>query len=247
MHAAILIGHGSLRADSGAAMIRLAARARAAGVAPLVAPAFLNYSRPTLPQALARCVARGAQEVVLLPYFLAPGWFVQTALPKQLDESLVAFPQLRARIAPPLGDHPALAALVRKRAEAALPNSSQDEPPALLLVAHGSPDPKANQPIAAVAERLRDGPYAAVTLCFLGLNEPLLGPAIDHQIAAGRRRLVVAPYFLQLGGHVAEDLPAIVGEARQRHPAATIALAEHLAYDPLVVEVLADRMRNCNP
>ncbi|HEU4322879.1 MAG TPA: sirohydrochlorin chelatase [Roseiflexaceae bacterium] len=244
MHAAILIGHGSLRADSGAAMIRLAARASAAGVAPLVAPAFLNYSRPTLPQALARCAARGAEEVVLLPYFLAPGWFVHTALPKLLGESLAAHPRLRARIAPPLGDHPALAALVHKRADAALAADGQSEAPALLLVAHGSPDPSANRPIAAVAERLRGGPYADVTLCFLGLNEPLLGPAIDAQAAAGHRRLVVVPYFLQLGGHVAEDLPAAITEARQRHPAATIALAEHLAYDPLLVEVLGERMRD---
>lgn len=244
MHAAILIGHGSLRANSGAAMIRLAARARAAGVAPLVASAFLNYHRPTLPEALARCVARGATEVVLLPYFLASGWFVHTALPKQLEEALVAYPGLRARIAAPLGDHPALAALVRKRAEAALPASVQGEPPALLLVAHGSPDPRANQPIAAIAERLRDGPFADVLLCFLGLNQPLLGPAIDAQVAADHHTLVVAPFFLQLGGHVAEDLPAVIAEARLRHPTTTIALAEHLAYDPLLVQVLADRMRD---
>src|SRR5207249_4127788 len=82
MRAVLLIGHGSLRPGSGAAMIRLAARARAAGVAPIVEAGFLNYSRPRFAQALARCAAKGAAEVVVQPYFLIPGKFVQEDLPR---------------------------------------------------------------------------------------------------------------------------------------------------------------------
>ena len=84
MRAVLLIGHGSLRPGSGAAMIRLAARAREAGVAPIVEAGFLNYSRPRFAQALARCIAQGATEVVVQPYFLIPGKFVQIDLPRAL-------------------------------------------------------------------------------------------------------------------------------------------------------------------
>ena len=39
-----------------------------------------------------------------------------------------------------------------------------------------------------------------------------------------------------------DDLPAIIAAARTRHPAATILLTEHLAFDRLLVSVIADRV-----
>ena len=317
MRAVILAGHGSLRRDSGAAMIRLAARAREAGVAPLVAAGFLNYSRPTLAEALARCMARGATEAVLVPYLLVPGHFARVALPRALTALRDAFPALSLTLADCLGEHPVLAELVIKRAEEAqgvrrqasgessegidqhlptleeaqgvrrqasgessegidqhLPTLEEaqgvrrqasgessegidqhlptlDEMPpshasgltphALLLMAHGSPDESANAPIARVAERVRaSGRFAAVRVAFLDLNAPAISVALD-ELATSSERIIALPYFLQLGGHVAEDLPALIAQARLRHPAVAIDLAPHLGYDPLLAQVVADR------
>jgi sirohydrochlorin cobaltochelatase len=61
-------------------------------------------------------------------------------------------------------------------------------------------------------------------------------------IGRGIRHVIAVPYFLQLGNHVKDDLPAIVAAGRARHPAATILLAEHLAYDRLLVAVIGDRV-----
>src|SRR5438067_13214310 len=52
VRAVMLVGHGSLRLGAGAAMIRLAERAQAARVAPIVGAGFLNYSRPTFGETL---------------------------------------------------------------------------------------------------------------------------------------------------------------------------------------------------
>ena len=109
-------------------------------------------------------------------------------------------------------------------------------------MAHGSPNPAANQPIEGVAERIRAaGRYAQVVVCYMELNHPSIPDAIDDLVARGARRLVAVPYFLQLGGHVAEDLPATIDAARRRHAATQISLAEHLGYDELLVQVIADR------
>jgi sirohydrochlorin ferrochelatase len=253
MRAVILVGHGSLRPGSGAAMIRLAARARAAGIAPLVAVGFLNYSRPLLGEALARCIARGASEVALLPYFLVPGRFVRADLPRALEDLRQQHSAIPLTLARCFEDHLALERLVLKRAEAlsTAPAPRQAREPlvegqhsALLIMAHGSPDPAANRPIEAIAERIRaGGSYAQVALSYMDLNRPRIGEAIDALVGQGLRRLVALPYFLQLGGHVAEDLPAIIAVARARHPTTMIDLAEHLAYDPLLLEVIADRAR----
>jgi len=113
----------------------------------------------------------------------------------------------------------------------------------LLIMAHGSPNPQSNAPIYAIAKRVRARrQYAAVTVCFMDLNKPSIADAIDGIVARGIRHIIAAPYFLQLANHVGEDLPAIIGAARERHPAATILLAEHLAYDRLLVSVIADRV-----
>jgi sirohydrochlorin cobaltochelatase len=236
-------------------MIRLAARAREAGVAPIVEAGFLNYSRPRFAQALERCIAQGATEVVVQPYFLIPGKFVQVDLPRALKTSQAAQPMARLSLAAPFGDHPAMAELVLKRAaagdcspSAALAPPHQrsgpgaDSQTALLLMAHGSPDPAANQPIEQVATRIRaGGRYHQVVVCYMDLNQPSISEAIDGLVAGGARRLVAVPYFLQLGGHVAEDLPATIEAARRRHGGAEIILAEHLGYDVLLVQVIAER------
>jgi sirohydrochlorin cobaltochelatase len=265
MRAVVLVGHGSLRPDAGAAMIRVAERAQAAGVAPIVCAGFLNYSQPTFGEALARCVMAGAADVIVQPYFLVPGKFVRDDLMRLAEAGRAAHPGVRIQVAQPFGDHPALAQLLLKRALEAdyiaahphiihrLPRPLEDgagwrplydlQRTGLLIMAHGSPRPESNAPIYAIARRVRARrQYAAVTVCFMDLNKPSIADAIDGMAARAISHMIAAPYFLQLGNHVSEDLPAIIGAARERHPAATILLAEHLAYDRLLVSVIADRV-----
>jgi len=264
--AVLLAGHGSLRSGAGAAMIRLAERAHQAGLAPIVTAGFLNYRRPTFAEALARCIQDGAQEVVVQPYFLVPGKFVREDLALLLESGRVAHPELCLRIAQPFGDHPALARLALKRAleadylaahpQIVLPGAPrlfdegatwrplyQRERTGLLLMAHGSPDAQANRPIYAVARRIRAyGRYAAVTVCFMDLNQPRIPDAVAALAERGITNIIAVPYFLHLGNHVVDDLPAIIAEARARHPACTLLLAEHLGYDRLLVSVIAERV-----
>ncbi len=265
VRAVMLVGHGSLRSGAGAAMIRLAERAQAARVAPIVSAGFLNYSQPTFGETLARCVESGASNVIIQPYFLVPGKFVREDLARLAEAGRLAHPGLSIQVAQPFGDHPALARLLLKRALeaeylAANPHIIHRLPrpleggagwrplhrlhrTGLLIMAHGSPHPESNAPIYGIAKRVRAcGRYAAVTVCFMDLNQPSIPDAIDDMTGRGIRHLIATPYFLQLGNHVKDDLPTIIAAARIRHPASTILLTEHLAYDRLLVSVIADRV-----
>lgn len=244
-HAVMLVGHGSLRLGSGASMIRLAGHLRAAGAAPITQAAFLNYTRPSVAEGVARCIARGADTITVLPYFLVPGWFVTSALPKQIRACQLAHPGVPIAQAAPLGDHPALARLVAQRAaEASQRHWQRPAPPhtALLMIAHGSPDGRNNRPIYQVAERVRaSGKFAHVAVCFMDLNAPSIGAAVEAAVGDGAQRVIAVPYFLQMGNHVAEDLPQLVGEAGARFPRTPVVLAEHLGYDRALLGPLADR------
>lgn len=236
MDAVLLIGHGSLHRGSGVAMIRLAARLREAGIAPLTGAGFLNYSQPRFRIALDRLVQHGATRLVVLPYFLVPGKFVRDDLARAVQAAQQQYPDRSIRLAEPFGCHEALAELVLKRA------SVDHQARGLMLLVHGSPHPESNEPVYELAALIEQrSHFERVGVAFLDLNAPLIGPAIDAWIAAGLTQIVAVPYFLQLGGHVREDLPAAIQAAQARHPQAIITLTEHLGYDRALIRVLADR------
>jgi sirohydrochlorin cobaltochelatase len=242
MQAVILIGHGSLRSASGTAMIRCAARLRARRLAPLTGAAFLNYSRPTLAETVARLYARGASRVLVQPYFLIDGVYVRHDLPALVAAVAAHYPGLPFTLAETLGSHPALVRLAAKRVQAAC--SAQPPtagPRGLLLMAHGTPLVEANAPLAVVAAQV-----AAATGCtvhavgYLDCNHPDISTALAGLAAAGVTQIVALPYFLHLGRNVREDLPALLAQARTARP--PILQAHHLDYDPLLVEAVAGRV-----
>ena len=61
-------------------------------------------------------------------------------------------------------------------------------------------------------------PGVAVEVGYLEMSEPPAGAVVDPLVAAGCRRVVVLPLMLLGAGHAKSDVPAVVVEARLRHP-----------------------------
>src|SRR5262245_46086417 len=117
-------------------------------------------------------------------------------------------------------------------------------PTAVLLIAHGSRRAEANADLEHVAETLRgQGDYVHVQPTYLELCEPDIVAGGGKCVATGARRVVVLPYFLAAGVHVAEDLTAARDELATRHPDVEFLLAEPLGRHPLLIDVVADRVR----
>jgi len=111
---------------------------------------------------------------------------------------------------------------------------------ALVVVAHGSRRAESNDEVRALTERLQvlAKGYDHVSCAFLELAEPLIPDGIAAAIAAGADEVVVLPYFLSMGRHVAEDIPGIVAESRRLHPQASIHIAPHLGSAPDLPDAL---------
>ena len=247
MQAVILVGHGSLKQASGAAMIRHAAEVRKRGLAPIATAGFLNFSRPTFAEAVERCLKKGATRILVQPYFLIPGYYVDVALAKLVKEERAKHPQLTLEQAKPFGDHPALAELVMKRLDELETSRSEAEEvkdTAVVVMAHGTPRPKANLFIERVAERVRaKRDYQNVTVAYMECNEPTIAEAIDEVVTADTKCILATPYFLQLGAHVQEDVPEEVHAAKARHPSVDIVLTQHLGFDALLMDVIEARIK----
>ena len=115
---------------------------------------------------------------------------------------------------------------------------------AVILFAHGSPVPEANQGIVELACRVQEGmPGAVVLPAFLDSAQPDLGATVAEAVRRGASRLVVMPYFLTVGLHLRRDLPRLIAEQRTRFPQVEILVSESLEGYAGMAEAVADRVR----
>ena len=114
--ALLLIAHGSRRAEANADLEHLAADLHRRSEYAHVQVSYLELAEPTITAGAELCVRAGADDVVMLPYFLSPGVHVTEDLTKAKADLAARFPAVTFRLAPPLGRHPLLAEIVRQRA-----------------------------------------------------------------------------------------------------------------------------------
>ena len=113
---------------------------------------------------------------------------------------------------------------------------------ALLIIAHGSPRPEANEDIRKIAQLIRErGRWDLVAIGYLDCNAPDIATAIDECVAGGVTELAVVPYFLHTGKHLLRDIPDALKLAAGRHRSLTITLGSHLGRQPEIIQVLRDR------
>jgi sirohydrochlorin cobaltochelatase len=113
----------------------------------------------------------------------------------------------------------------------------------ILLVGHGSREQPGNAEFLAFCEVVRPhlGPERVET-CFIELADPLVPESLDRCVALGARRVVVLPVILLAAGHVKVELPHELDEAKARHPGVEFLYGRHIGLDPLVIEVMSQRL-----
>lgn len=111
---------------------------------------------------------------------------------------------------------------------------------ALLLMAHGSPRPEANEDVRRVAELLREH-FAIVVVGYLDCNEPDIPAAIDQCVASGATTIAAVPYLLHSGKHFLIDMPELLDEGSKRHPGVEIRMGDYIGHMPQMADILRDR------
>ena len=99
MNALVLFSHGSLLCGAGEALDAHAERLREGGEWDMVEVGYLNYSEPRFADTVAKVAAAGATCVVVVPYFLVAGYFVQADLPRCLAAAREAHPHIEFVVA----------------------------------------------------------------------------------------------------------------------------------------------------
>jgi sirohydrochlorin ferrochelatase len=122
-------------------------------------------------------------------------------------------------------------------------SAAPDGTTAVVLIAHGSRAVAANEAHRAMAVDLQAGLGMPVRAAFLELADPLIPSAIHQTIQAGARKVLVLPYFLYPGRHLAQDIPELVAKTQLQHPVAELVVMEGFGADPAVIGLLAAQVR----
>ncbi|MEI5035029.1 sirohydrochlorin chelatase [Streptomyces sp. S1A(2023)] len=116
--------------------------------------------------------------------------------------------------------------------------------PTLLVIAHGSRDPRHAATVHALTERVRaKRPGLRVETAYLEFNAPSVPRVLERLAAEGADEIVALPLLLTRAFHAKTDIPSVLREARARLPRLSIRQADVLGPSPLLNATLGRRLR----
>jgi sirohydrochlorin cobaltochelatase len=212
--ALLIVGHGStVNADSSAPTLHHAAEIRRRGAFGEVACAFWK-EEPSFRDARFLFDPAKIREVYVVPNFISEGYFTQTVIPRELELNGPSTVRPNGQVwnyCQPVGSNAGMTEILLRRAREIAPDISPSTA-SLLIVGHGT-DQNENSAVAAKreAEAIRSrGEYAAVLNVYME-ERPLVS---DWQSLTTTSNVVVVPFFISDGLHSYEDIPALLGIAR---------------------------------
>jgi len=118
MQILILLAHGSKRKESNLEIESLAKKIELFKLKEfeVVMPAFLEFEKPSITDAIDKCVRIGATKVTLLPYFLSAGVHITKDIPTEVEKSLQQNPNLKIKITDYFGSRDEIAEMLVKTA-----------------------------------------------------------------------------------------------------------------------------------
>lgn len=199
-----------------------------------VAAAYLDLNEPSLDQVVARLVAEGHGEIVVVPLLLTEAYHARVDVPAAIDAVRELHPDLRIEATPVLGIEGALFRVLDQRLRETLKAHRVRELDALVLAGAGSTDAAANASIARAARAWGAHHKLPVIAAFASSVPPAAGEAVRAHRANGRRHIAVGQLFLAPG-----LLPDRVAELA--YEAGAVAVAEPLGVHDEVADIIAAR------
>lgn len=241
--ALLLVDRGSREPEVRSELEEMCSLAKAKGEYDFASYCFLEVLPPFIEDGINQCLAAGAEQISVMPYFLYPGMKLKDTVKK--TASMLYQRKLKIVIARPLSYHSQMAHLVMERVNAlksekeiSTPNSECD----LLLIGHGSSDRNAHDAFMHVAESARPF-YRKVHPCFLELDTPDIAAGLESALVGSPKVILMMPYFLHKGAHIKRDVKDEIEKTLGKHNYRNAYLSKHLGVDEKLVELVLERAR----
>ncbi|MCG3173700.1 MAG: hypothetical protein GMKNLPBB_01901 [Myxococcota bacterium] len=114
----------------------------------------------------------------------------------------------------------------------------------LILMPHGSRDPKWRAPFESMLQTLRAGAGEhAVAIAWMEFAHPSLEEVAREGYARGVRKMALLPLFMSGGGHVDNDIPALVQAVQEICPGLRIEILPPVGQHPRFARLLMELTR----
>jgi sirohydrochlorin cobaltochelatase len=122
-------------------------------------------------------------------------------------------------------------------------NGKKTGEPALLIVGHGSRDPRGAQEFHELVALIRArNPGLKVEGGFIELSRPPISECVDRLVGAGSREISAVPLMLLAAGHAKGDIPATLVRERTSHPGLNFHYGRALGIRPELLELMGERI-----
>ena len=261
----VVLGHGTTLNDQSAASVRQhAAELRRRKIFGAVRAAFWKQE-PHVKTVLAEI---SAPRVFIVPFFISEGYFSTEVIPAELGFSFPDNLKLKTKSSElhycrPVGSHDLMTTVILARAKEVaeqFPFPSHPKPAntTLLIAGHGTErNANSRKAIERQVKLIRGlKAYAAVGAVFME-EEPFIKGCWQ---TVPTKNIIVVPFFISDGLHVAEDIPVLLGEPEKivkerlatgqptwRNPTERdgkrIWYAPSVGTEPLLAEVILERVK----
>lgn len=226
--ALVIVGHGStVNPDSGAPTFDHAEEIRRRGVFGEVHCCFWK-EEPSYRQVF-HMIDR--DDIYVVPNFISEGYFTKTVVPRELEltGSVTEKAGRMIKYCEPVGNNPRMTELLLRRAAEIAPEVDPAHA-SLFIVGHGT-DLNENSAVAAKreVERIAEmGRYAEVHNAYME-EAPLIAKWDE---LSTQPNVIVVPFFISDGLHSYEDIPVLLGIARESLGAASVNAKEVFRRNP---------------
>jgi sirohydrochlorin ferrochelatase len=115
---------------------------------------------------------------------------------------------------------------------------------AVIILGHGSRNSGSGDSLRQVASEVkRLGMFEVVEYAYLQYADPAPQSAFESCVRQNVERIVVVPFFMQPGAHVARDVPALAEKAKRKYPTVDIVVTDYAGSHPLMTKIIVDLVR----
>ena len=245
-YAICIAGHGSRDKEGIQEFLTLSSKFKEREPSRIVECGFLEFAKPTIDEAISKCVQDGVTNIVVIPGVLMAAGHAKNDMPSEVLSMARKFPAMNIQYGRPLDLHPKVLKVCSDRIESAEALSAKNTPRTdtlLMTVGRGSSDPDSNSNIAKVSRMLWEGMgFGWAETSFIGVTQPLLPEALDNVVKMGFKRIIVFPYFL-FTGILVKRIFSITDDFQKKYPDTEFLKAPYLNYDDLIIDVFMERAR----
>ena len=115
--------------------------------------------------------------------------------------------------------------------------------PALLIVGHGSRDPRGAEEFHELISLLRkSNPTLPIEGGFIELSRPPISECVDRLVEEGAREISAVPLMLLAAGHAKDDIPATLVREKMGHPEIDFHYGRALGIRPELLALVDERI-----